>query len=158
MPAIRVWDHDPTCPLCLLHWTPSPTSVRIVLSLRQFARFCNLGMSTTPGLNLTIVLPSLNGGMRSFKGRSRRSCDVSMDNCFMLYGTPGKKGICAFFTAKRLTSVDVASIAGRWEDILQREHAFTPYLPAIPTLARGGNCKSLGTLLQHTRRQSVVRK
>jgi hypothetical protein len=34
------------------------------------------------------------------------------------------------FIAKRLTYVEVASIA--MEDFLQREHAFTPYVPAIP--------------------------
>jgi hypothetical protein len=34
------------------------------------------------------------------------------------------------FTGKRLTYVDVASIAR--EDILLRERAFTAYVPAIP--------------------------
>jgi hypothetical protein len=53
-------------------------------------------MTRILGLNLTVTLPHPNGGTRSSKGRPRRSSGVSVDACFMLYGTPGKKGIDIF--------------------------------------------------------------
>jgi hypothetical protein len=85
----------PLAPFASLRQRLPPIFARTALSLRQFGRVCNLGTPRTLDLNLTAFLPSTTGGMRLSKGRTRRSSGESVDDCFMLYGMNGKKGIDA---------------------------------------------------------------
>jgi hypothetical protein len=130
MLAIRGWEHNPTCPLCLA----APETATHLCKDCPFTKAIWSRLQSwdaeDPGPQPHSFPTISDWWDEIIQGKDKK--EQRRINGRLLYAiwNAWKERNRRIFTAKRLTYVEVALIAR--EDILQRERAFTTYVPATP--------------------------
>jgi hypothetical protein len=130
MLAGRGWPHDPTCPLCLF----APETATHLCKDCPFTSTIWSRLQTwddeDPGPH-ALCYPTISEWWDDIiQGKVKKEqCRISGRLLYAIWNA-WKERNRRIFTAKRLTYVEVTSIARK--DIMQRDHAFTAYASAIP--------------------------